>query len=127
MRNLVTRWPRALAAVVLIAAAVAVTSFAGSGGGTTTAPQPPSGDTPVLAANGQPLEVDQGLAERLVDRDEAFASRRTAGDIPLDNQQAGALRAEAAQAAARLRKAGATAGGTPTFTAAWAVDRKSVV
>jgi len=120
MRNLVTRWPRALAAVVLIAAAVAVTSFAGSGGGTTTAPQPPSGDTPVLAANGQPLEVDQGLAERLVDRDEAFASRRTAGDIPLDNQQAGALRAEAAQAAARLRKAGATAGGTPTFTGAWA-------
>src|SRR5215213_2212462 len=120
MRNLVTRWPRALAAVVFIAAAVAVTSFAGSGGSSTTAPQPSSAETPVLAASGQPLEVDQGLAERLVDRDNAFASRRTAGDIPLDNQQAGALRAEAAQAAARLRKAGATAGGTPTFTGAWA-------
>jgi len=47
-------------------------------------------------------------------------SKRTAGNIPLDNQQAGALRAEAARAAARIRKEGIPPTGPSTFSGDWA-------
>ena len=53
-------------------------------------------------------------------RDDDFISKRIAGDIPLDNQQAGALRAEAARAAARLRQEGIPTAGPSTFSGDWA-------
>ena len=56
----------------------------------------------------------------LLERDAYFMSRRTAGDIALDNQQAGALRAAAAKTAARLRKEGVPDAGPSTFTGDWA-------
>src|SRR2546423_8307731 len=66
----------------------------------------------------QPLAPEAGGSNELLERDNFFMSRRTAGNIPLDNQQAGALRAEAARAAARIRKSGAPSGPT-TFNTDW--------
>ena len=66
----------------------------------------------------QPLASENESGSVLLERDAYFMSQRTAGNIPLDNQQAGALRAEAARAAARIRKTGAPAGPT-TFAGSW--------
>jgi uncharacterized repeat protein (TIGR01451 family) len=77
-------------------------------------------DTPTLAPGTRlPSEEEEGES-LLLQRDAAFMLERTAGDIPLDNQQAGALRAAAARTAARLRKEGTPASGPSTFTGAWA-------
>ncbi len=75
-------------------------------------------DTPTLRAGSQPPAVNEE-SEQLLERDAAFMGERTAGDIPLDNQQAGALRAAAARAAARLRMEGIPSAGPSTFTGAW--------
>ncbi len=75
-------------------------------------------DTPTLRAGARPPAEDGG-EELLLQRDAAFIGERTAGDIPLDNQQAGALRAAAARAAARLRTEGVPAAGPSTFSGAW--------
>jgi len=64
-------------------------------------------------------EEEEGGKE-LFWRDDDFISKRIAGDIPLDNQQAGALRAAAARAAARLRKEGIPTAGPSTFSGDWA-------
>src|SRR5215210_7327640 len=66
----------------------------------------------------QPLAPEAEGSNVLFARDDFFMSRRTAGSIPLDNQQAGALRAEAAKASAKIKKEGAPSGPT-TFDAAW--------
>jgi uncharacterized repeat protein (TIGR01451 family) len=66
-----------------------------------------------------PVENDEESA-LLLERDAAFMALRTAGDIRLDNQQAGALRAAAARAAALLRKEGVPASGPTTFSGDWA-------
>jgi uncharacterized repeat protein (TIGR01451 family) len=66
----------------------------------------------------QPLAPDTENGNELLERDAFFMSRRTAGSIPLDNQQAGALRAEAVRAAGRIRKSGAPNGPT-TFEGGW--------
>jgi uncharacterized repeat protein (TIGR01451 family) len=113
MLNVFLRWLRATAAVSVFAAVVAVAAFAVAGAG------PGDGDTPTLAAGAQTLTQDEEGEEALLQRDLAFMSSRTAGDIPLDNQQAGALRGEAARAAARLRKEGTPTSGPATFTGAW--------
>lgn len=77
-------------------------------------------DTPVLRPGTRlPAEEEEGES-LLLQRDAAFMLERTAGDIPLDNQQAGALRAAAARTAARLRKEGIPASGPSTFTGPWA-------
>jgi len=75
-------------------------------------------DTPTLAP-GTRLPSEEEGESLLLQRDAAFMLERTAGDIPLDNQQAGALRAAAARTAARLRKEGSPASGASTFTGAW--------
>lgn len=77
-------------------------------------------DTPLFLSGGrsQVEEEDEGESY-LLQRDAAFMLERTAGDIPLDNQQAGALRAAAAREAARLRKEGVPAAGPSTFNGAW--------
>ena len=63
---------------------------------------------------------EAGSAKELLARDAFFMSRRTAGSTPLDNQQAGALRAQAAHQAALLRKEGVPTAGPTTFSSAWA-------
>jgi uncharacterized repeat protein (TIGR01451 family) len=81
---------------------------------------PPGGDdTPTLRPGAKPLPVDEESEQELLQRDFYFMSRRTAGDQQLDNQQAGALRATAAHAAAQLRKNGPVSPGPATFTGAW--------
>jgi uncharacterized repeat protein (TIGR01451 family) len=76
-------------------------------------------DTPILSPGTRlPSEEEEGES-LLLQRDAAFMLERTAGDIPLDNQQAGALRAAAARTAARLRTEGIPASGPSTFTGAW--------
>ena len=72
-------------------------------------------DTPILLP-GTRLPVEEEGESLLLQRDAAFMLERTAGDIPLDNQQAGALRAAAARTAARLRKEGVPAAGPITFS-----------
>lgn len=74
-------------------------------------------DTPTLPPGTRlPVEEEESF---LLQRDAAFMLERTAGDIPLDNQQAGALRAAAARTAARLRKDGVPAAGPSTFSGTW--------
>jgi uncharacterized repeat protein (TIGR01451 family) len=76
-------------------------------------------DTPTLAPGTRlPSEEEEGES-LLLQRDAAFMLERTAGDIPLDNQQAGALRAAAARTAVRLRQEGVPAAGPSTFNGAW--------
>jgi hypothetical protein len=78
------------------------------------------GEGPVLRPGARlPNEEEEG-GSLLLWRDDDFMSKRTAGNIPLDNQQAGALRAEAARAAARLRKEGVPDAGPSTFSGDWA-------
>jgi uncharacterized repeat protein (TIGR01451 family) len=83
---------------------------------------PPSGDDPILLPGAQPPPFDEVTEEALLQRDIAFISRRTAGDNALSNQQAGAMRAAAAHAAADLRKnaSQSSVAGLATFTTAWA-------
>ena len=78
-------------------------------------------DTPTFLPGARPRVDDDEEDESLLkQRDAAFMLERTAGDLPLDNQQAGALRAAAARAAARLRQEGVPPAGPATFTGAWA-------
>jgi uncharacterized repeat protein (TIGR01451 family) len=119
MLNLFLRWRRpALVVAAAFAAVIAVGAFA-AGGGLGAGPFGGGGDTPVLTPGTQPPALDEEGEHELLERDLAFMARRTAGDIPLDNQQAGALRAAAARTAARLRKEGAPTSGPATFTSAW--------
>ena len=77
-------------------------------------------DAPILKPGARFPDEEEGESY-LLERDAAFMEQRTAGDIPLDNQQAGALRAAAARTAARLRKEGIPTAGPSTFTDDWAV------
>jgi uncharacterized repeat protein (TIGR01451 family) len=112
MLKLVLRW---LSIVGVLAGGVAIAAtFAVGGAG----PGSKDGDTPAVMGGAQPLSLVENEEYRNLS-DLAFISRRTAGEIPLDLQQAGALRAEAARAAARLRKEGTPTPGPATFTGAW--------
>jgi uncharacterized repeat protein (TIGR01451 family) len=112
MRN---RFPRWLSVILTTGALVAIATgvAAAVGGDDTPSLRRPFVGTPLLDAFGN--EKDSEVLER----DAFFISRRTAGDIPLDNQQAGAARAAAARTATRLRKEGVPASGPSTFTGAW--------
>src|SRR5262245_8671435 len=112
MRKVVLRW---LSAAGVIAGGVAVAAALAVGG---SGPVSKDGDTPVLQGGMQPLSLVENEEYRY-ESDQAFMSRRTAGEFPLDVTQAGALRAEAARAAARLRKEGTPTPGPETFTGAW--------
>jgi uncharacterized repeat protein (TIGR01451 family) len=115
------RWLRSgaiVSSVVLagaLAALLAGTAFGVAGAG----PINSDGDSPTLAVGAVPLIQEEEGEGELLQRDAAYMSERTAGDIPLDNQQAGALRGEAARAANRLRKEGVPTSGPSTFTGAW--------
>src|SRR5215211_4090495 len=112
MRTKLLRW---LTAVSVVAGGVTVAATLAVGG---SGPVSTDGDTPVLQGGMQPLSLIENEEYRN-ESDLAFVTRRTAGEIPLDLQQAGAMRAEAARAAARLRKEGVPTAGPSTFTGAW--------
>jgi photosystem II stability/assembly factor-like uncharacterized protein len=78
------------------------------------------GDGPILRSGTRfPFEDEEEDESLLFQRDADFMLKRTAGDIPLDNQQAGALRAAAAREAARIRKEGVPEAGPSTFSGDW--------
>jgi len=99
--------------ILILLAAVIPAAVAGAEGGS---------DDPILRPGTRFSEDDdeEEAAAKLLERDAYFMTRRTAGDIPLDNQQAGALRAAAAREAARLRKEGIPESGPSTFSGDWA-------
>src|SRR5215208_1213435 len=67
----------------------------------------------------QPIAPEVEGSSQLFARDDFFMSRRTAGSDPLDNQQAGALRAQAARVSKNIKDSGAPSGPT-TFDSPWA-------
>ncbi|MDX6290998.1 MAG: hypothetical protein QOH50_73 [Kribbellaceae bacterium] len=83
----------------------------------TTATGVGENDTPTLQQG--PPTVGEEDEQFLLQRDQFFMSRRTAGDRVLDNQRAGALRAAAAQAGAQIRQQGSRSPGPATFAGAW--------
>ncbi|MFF0267285.1 hypothetical protein [Kribbella sp. NPDC004536] len=100
-----------IGSAVLVAALVAAPS--GAAGGAV------ADDTPTFTAGTAPPRLNEDDEQVQLQRDLYFMSRRTAGDQQLDNQQAGALRAAAARAAADLRKNGTPSPGPATFTGSW--------
>jgi uncharacterized repeat protein (TIGR01451 family) len=115
MIKVLLRWAQSLGVATALAVVLAVAAFGAVG-----ASPVGDGDTPTLAPGAAPLALDEEQEHELLELDLAMTSRRTAGDVPLDNQQAGALRAEAARAAARIRKEGGVpTSGPATFSGAW--------
>ncbi len=103
----------------LSASVVSVAIFAaGVGPGFAVGVQPAGGgDTPTLVPGAQPLEQNDDLEAQLLLQDQAFIASRTAGDSQLTVEQAGALRAAAADAAKGLKNT--PAAGPTTFSGAW--------
>ncbi|HET7449009.1 MAG TPA: hypothetical protein VFJ78_00295 [Gaiellaceae bacterium] len=114
MIKTILRWAQSLGFATALAVVLAVAAFGAVG-----ASPIGDGDTPTLAPGAAPLALDEEQEHELLELDLAMSTRRTAGDVPLDNQQAGALRAEAARAAARIRKEGLPTSGPATFTGSW--------
>jgi len=95
-----------------------VFAVAGVGPGVAQAPPPPGdGDTPTLSPGAQIPEPDDETEARLLLLDQQFISTRTAGDVPLSVEQAGALRRAAADQAKALKNA--PAAGPTTFSGNW--------
>jgi uncharacterized repeat protein (TIGR01451 family) len=83
-------------------------------------PVPPrAGDDPILLPGTRMPTFDEETEELLQQRDIAFITRRTAGDNPLNVQDAAKARAKAAKAAEQLRKNGPPSSGPTTFVANW--------
>ncbi len=110
----VVRW---FSAVVLTVALVGASVGPGLARGYT--PPPVGGDTPNLKTGAQSPEaqLDDDAEARLLQLDAQFIASRTAGDVPLSVEQAGALRSAAANAAKLLKNAPPP--GPATFTGAW--------
>jgi len=105
----VLRW---LSAFVLTVAIFA----AGVGPGLAYPAEPaPGEDTATLRPDAQPLEQNDELEARLLLLDQAFIAGRTAGDSPISNENAGKLRAAAAEAARGIANAPAGA----SFNSPW--------
>src|SRR5438128_144915 len=95
-----------------------VFAVAGVGPGVAQAPPPPGdGDTPTLSPGAQIPEPDDETEARLLLLDQQFISTRTAGDVPLSVEQAGALRKAATDQAKALKNAPAAS--PTTFSGNW--------
>ncbi|MHB8612738.1 MAG: hypothetical protein ACYDAL_09965 [Candidatus Dormibacteraceae bacterium] len=81
------------------------------------APAPGGPDAPTLAKGAQPLPLNDDLEGQLLALDNQITASRTAGDNPISNEQAGALREKAAHVAKQIKDAGPS--GPPTFNGAW--------
>jgi uncharacterized repeat protein (TIGR01451 family) len=80
----------------------------------------PDGDTPVLVPGTRPLEAEDDEGDEfLLKRDDAFTTRRTAGNQPLTIGEAANANGAAHKAAAQLKKADLPPAAPPTFTGAW--------
>jgi uncharacterized repeat protein (TIGR01451 family) len=101
-------------AIVLVFSSITVAPASAQG------PTPPrTGDDPILLPGTRMPTFDEGTEELLQQRDIAFITRRTAGDNPLNVQDAAKARAAAAKAADQLRKGGTPPSGPATFVANW--------
>jgi uncharacterized repeat protein (TIGR01451 family) len=92
---------------------------AGVGPGMATVVPGPSGDAPVMIPGTPYPELDDETEARLLALDQAFITRRTAGDTKLSAEQAGADRSKAANVAEAISKAPKAASGPITFNNAW--------
>jgi len=119
-----------------VIAGLAVAAFAAVGGGTAFAvlggsPVHRPGTKPLVSSEfaKEPLADDQGDGEAenegnlILQRDQFFSARRTAGKTPLDMSQAGALRARAAINSKALghNKAAASLSTPTTFAGSWSL------
>jgi uncharacterized repeat protein (TIGR01451 family) len=102
---------------------------AGVGPGLATAVLPgPTGDGAVLAPGTVYPELNDDTEARLIALDNAFITRRTAGDTQLSVEQAGEKRAQAAADAEAISKRPKTSNGTPiTFNAPWTAQGPSPI
>jgi uncharacterized repeat protein (TIGR01451 family) len=125
------RWLIAVIGVAVFAAIGGGTAFAVLGGSPVHRP----GTKPLVSSEfgKEPLAEDQGddqggdeadnEGSLIIQRDEYFSDRRTAGKTPLDMSQAGALRAQAAIHGKALghNKAGTSLSTPTTFDDAWSL------
>jgi uncharacterized repeat protein (TIGR01451 family) len=111
--------PRWLITGVLVAALVAVGAGTALGvmGGDNAVPRKGT-EIKIRSEFGAAPLSEAGSTRELMQRNEFFMSRRTAGTYPLDPQEAGIARAKAAKAAQALEMAAAASTGT-TFDTAW--------
>ena len=82
------------------------------------APLAPGSDGAIYVKGTQPLTPDEESAARLQELDLAFTTRRTSGDLPLSNEEAGGKRAAAASEADSIRQGGSPSG-PATFKGPW--------
>ncbi len=118
MKNGGFGWLRLGLSVSVVGTALAIAAFASGGSAPVAAGGSAGGDSPAYLPASHPLALDEGNAEELLQRDNAFMSRRTAGDIQLDGHRAGWLRAEGAKEGRRLHRDRVTPD-PATFTGAW--------
>jgi uncharacterized repeat protein (TIGR01451 family) len=112
--------PRVMRAGALAVAIVFVLSSVVIAPASAQGPTPPrTGDDPILLPGTRMPTFDEETEELLQQRDLAFITRRTAGDNPLNIQDAAKARATAAKAADKLRKGGTPPSGPATFVANW--------
>jgi uncharacterized repeat protein (TIGR01451 family) len=106
------RWLTAtVMSAALIAAGVGpVSAQPAPGGG--------GGDLATYVKGTQPLPMDEESANRLLQLDLSFTTRRTSGDLQLSNEQAGQERSHAADQAGNIRNSH-TVSGPATFNTAW--------
>ncbi len=112
-------WLRLLLAVGLIGTALGVAAFATGNPAPRSAGGNAGGDSPSYLPGSYPLALEAGRVEELLQRDDAFMSRRTAGDVPLDGHQAGRFRAEGGKKAWSHRKDHRVVSDPATFNSAW--------
>src|SRR5262245_6227671 len=114
--------PRRMRAIGIAAASMLLVVGVATLPATGISVRPTDGDTPAIVAGSDLPDFDEELFEggnEVFDRNQAFITRRTAGDTPLDVLTAGRLRAAAARDAKRLKAAPAPPPGPVTFNAAW--------
>ena len=110
--NSFRRWFSAsiLSAAIFVAAVGPVAAY--------PPPVPPGSDGVAYLRGTQPLPQDDESEARLRALDLAFTTRRTSGDLPLSNEEAGQQRAAAAGQADSIRHSSSTSG-PATFNAPW--------
>ncbi len=115
------RWLRIALAAGLVGTALAVAALAtgNSSPVPTRAGGNAGGDSPAYLPGSYPLALEAGRVEELLQRDDAFMSRRTAGDIRLDGHEAGRFRAERGKEAWGHRKDRRVGSDPATFNGAW--------